>query len=88
MDVVLETAVVSNAGSRVRSLAQDVPEPLSALHHSSGSATVDDSVAEFLASLGRCLQDAATAVHGLGEGAVSAADAFAQTDRSLTSEGR
>lgn len=88
MDIVLETAAVSDAGSWVRSLAQAVPESPSGLYGASGSATVDDSVAEFLASLGRCLQDAATAVHGLGEGAVSAADAFAQTDRNLKSETR
>lgn len=50
---------------------------------SMGSSVVDESVQDFVMSLGHCFVGAATAVYTLGQDAVGAADAFAESDRGL-----
>ncbi|WP_454050728.1 hypothetical protein [Cellulomonas sp. Marseille-Q8402] len=83
MSVVVEVAVVSDTGARLRSVAQGVPDPVRVPGESAGSTVVDESVHDFLTSLGHCLVGAATAVYALGQDAVGAAEAFVEADRGL-----
>lgn len=83
MSVVVEVAVVTDTGAELRSVAQGVPDPVPVPGESVGSAVVDESVRDFMTSLGHCFVGAATAVYALGQDAVGAAESFVESDRGL-----
>lgn len=83
MSVVVEAGVVSECGRQLRAAAQQMPERVAVPGESAGQGDVDESVREFLTSLGECFVGGTTAVHVLGQNAVAAADAFVEADRSV-----
>lgn len=83
MSVVVEVRTVSDSGARIKAAARDLPDPVGVPGGSAGSTSVDESVHDFLTSLGHCLVGGATVVHTLGLDAIGAAASFAETDRNL-----
>ncbi|WP_454049480.1 hypothetical protein [Cellulomonas sp. Marseille-Q8402] len=87
MDLVVEPAALAEAGTGLRSLVHQVPGTPRSSAGSSGSHSVDDALADFLASADASLTDAADALHHLGEAAGDAADAWVAVDHGLRVDG-
>lgn len=88
MELVVEPSAVSDTGAALRSIARGWPEVRRTAPGSSGSLAVDETVADFLATVHDGVWAAGSAVHDLGTGAVDASASFVATDRHLRLEAR